>query len=687
MLELTFQGDPIRSTGEYFPSPYINKVTINNDTVTADIIVFINNAVSGFVFTPSGVSEADDAYSNRVLGTNIFYYILWLKDFSEEEYQSLTNGDVNPLRFYHNNSGGQKFLNVLDINQDSKKQFLDRDRNFIDAFVASNKQIITNPDYVMCFASTFDYFSNSGQLSRSDFSEFAFDLQVGELSYERVYNSDGEINSNDKLDFVDSQRVIYDRTPLQSVDKTVYKIDTIDHQYIKDNIESLLNEYDTSNNDELKKIVDSIYLTLETSYEDYDIINKLDALRVSFPNKTPSNEVGKLYKRFSRRLYNINSTVRQSQEVFKTVNYNTKIQSISFSTTSTTAQNSEDSDTQFLYTDWKATNLQISGLFSSTYNVIFGYFFLDYEKLLRKNSYASQFVDVNKLEKLGLQIPYDKFYIEKVRMFDRVEGATGGGSTVDNVMSEQEYPITKEVDIFTARGDLYSEPNSNMRFALTSTPYGAADSNDTTAGNGFCSHLINRKYTPIYDNISEIQDYRLMMFEYLEYRNFRDYTSNTYVYDAYYTTKDTTVDILINLKDALQGALDSLTEYQTYALEQCTFNSDLGAFNEFFVNGILSVYEENPQLAPWYIAPINYVIHMDLFYNLYEGDIDQIENAASAISRAIDPYTGTIEGIETLISQIEDLKSNTWDTFSLDEELQTRTYNSELNIPAAQEVE
>jgi len=91
MLELTFQGDPIRSTGEYFPSPYINKVTINNDTVTADIIVFINNAVSGFVFTPSGVSEADDAYSNRVLGTNIFYYILWLKDFSEEEYQSWIN--------------------------------------------------------------------------------------------------------------------------------------------------------------------------------------------------------------------------------------------------------------------------------------------------------------------------------------------------------------------------------------------------------------------------------------------------------------------------------------------------------------------------------------------------------------------------------------------------------------------
>jgi len=693
MLGLTFQGDPVKSTGEYLPSPYINKVTINEDTITADIIVFINNVVSGFVLTPSGVSEADDAYNNRVLGTGIIYYILWLKGFSEEEYQSLTNGDVNPLYFFHNNSGGQKFLNVLNVDQSSKKQFLDKDRNFIDVFVASDRQIITNPDYVMCFASTFDYFTNSYLLSRTGFSQIILDLQTSEVSYERIYNSDDTLNTDGRLDFLDNRKDIYDMVPLQSIDKTIYKIGAIDHKYIKDNIESLLSEYDTENNSQLKTVVDSIYLTLETGYEDYDILNKLDTLRKSFPNKSPSTDVGKLYKRFSRRLSNINTTVRQEEQVYKTINYNSKVQ-MGFSASATASPTiSNDDGAQIIYTDWKATNLEVSSrILSKTYNVIFGYFFLDYEKLLRKDSYASQFVDVSKLEKLGLHIPYEKFYIEEISMYDRDSSDTSDTSqliVITNMQSGSAYPVAEEETPSSLRGDIFTEPELYFRNALKNTPYGSERTANTTAANGFCTHLINRKYTPIYDNTSDIEDYRLMLFEYLEYRDYRDYTANTYVYDVHYRTKDRTFDILLDLSDSLQNAIDQMTEYQTFATEACTFNSDLGIFNQFFTNAMAEMYKDAAEQAPWYTAAAIYVMQMDLLYDTYGGDLQQIENAASLISRNIDPFTGTLTAINDFVDSLTNLKTNTWDAFIAGRRdlIRTINYTVTLSIPTAQEVE
>lgn len=48
--------------------------------------------------------------------------------------------------------------------------------------------------------------------------------------------------------------------------------------------------------------------------------------------------------------------------------------------------------------------------------IVAGYFMFDYEKALRKNSVISQYIDVNKLETLGLNIPYELYYIQKVSL-------------------------------------------------------------------------------------------------------------------------------------------------------------------------------------------------------------------------------------------------------------------------------
>ena len=191
-------------------------------------------------------------------------------------------------------------------------------------------QFTYEPDYVFCFASSFDYFSNSTQLSSDTFNQTLFDLYVGDVSYERIYDSDGNLALGERVVFVDSGQNFYDEVPLQSIDYTVHKIDTIDHEYIKENIEELLSEYSDlynseTGNTELKNVMNSIYTTLETSYQDYDILNKLESIRRSFPNKTPSNNVGKLYKRFSQRMYNINNTVKQVEQVFKEIKYNSKL--------------------------------------------------------------------------------------------------------------------------------------------------------------------------------------------------------------------------------------------------------------------------------------------------------------------------------------------------------------------------
>ena len=111
-----------------------------------------------------------------------------------------------------------------------------------------------------------------------------------------------------------------------------------------------------------------------------------------------------------------------------------------------------------------------------------------------------------------------------------------------------------------------------------------------------------------------------------------------------------------------------MQDYYTEAQETCVFSTDLGRFNQFFVDGILSTYQEEPQSAPWYTAPITYIMQLDLYYNLYNGDLQEIEDAVKKLVNKINPVNGTLEEISAFIDEFEAFVENTYYTLFCREE-------------------
>lgn len=683
MSRLTFTGNIIKSTGEYLPAPYINRIYVSQDELTIENFIFIDNIIENYAVSNEGViRNSSDLYNERVL--KLHYYILLVTSFSDDTYESLKKGETNPLSFYHENSTAiPEIAFLLEINTDKAptKDFYDDVGNVVNGFSINTSASSFMADYIFCFASTFDYFSNSTKLDEPNFNQRLFDLYVGDVSYERIYDSEGNLAIDEQFVFVDSEQNYYDETPLQSIDYTAYKIGDIDHKYIKKNIEELLEDYSQQYNSEtgntqLKNVMNSIYTTLETSYLGYDILNKLEFIRRSFPNKTPSNDVGKLYKRFSKRLFNINNTIKSTDPVYKQLKYNSKIvdlETLNAGELVTVTSNETLSHSDLIYTDWQATNLDLD----DGNSVVFGYFFFDYEKALRTQSKLSEYLDVNKLERSGIHIPYSSFKLQSATI-GRTNSSDGQEKKINIVFESPEMPLATNI---TFEG-IAANIDADFQGALAATPYGSSTSSETIPANGFMSHLITRKYTPIYDTDTNIENYRLVLFELLEY--FGSTTSDGYKVEL--SLYDTSESIMGNLSGSLSNALELMKEYQILVKEQCVFNSDLEKFNDFFTTNIINAYSDSPQSAPWYVAPITYIFQMDLFYNLFDGDATQMEEAAKKIINKINPVNGNINSIDSFVDEMTTLADSDIYKDKTFTAITTRPFSATFSMPTAQKI-
>ena len=708
MSGLVFEGDVIYSSGEYLPAPYINKMFVKETLITVENFIFLDDFNDVDLINSSGdISNSREIYKEQVSGLK--YYFLILNDYPygldnapEIIYEALIDKSQNPFTLYHSYakfvSGGffpegamelkevNPFLSigVIDLGNPLEthtnmatpsKDFFDEEGNRITAYKYQTSVSVEegiNSFYVFAFSSTFDYYSDSGIIDEDTFNRTLLDLQISDMSYEKVYEN-GELALKDALRFYDALDNLYEKIPLQAIDKTVYKIDLVTHDYIKENVEDLLSEYSAqynseTGNDELKNIMNAIYATLESYYEDYDIIPRLDIIRKTFPDKTPVSTVGKLYKRFAKRIYNINKSITSAEQLFKRITYNSKIvdlRSIQVNDTSGPSYDDSLSDGEYIYTDWKAVRLNPS----DDYHVVFGHFFFDYEKALRTRTDISRVLDVNKLEEFGYYIPYENYTIDFInasRDSTEITYTSYGPFTVPAGFPHQildmygyydmssKYPYVSTVVFEASTDDSYVEKalslaDSTYVESMATTPYG--DSDPTDIG-GYVTSLLNRAYTPIYDDVSDIEDYRLMCYEFLEYQLKED-TSD---YAVTVNLIDTTSELIPVLSESAYAAYEAIGEYYETTQEECVFNSDLGRFNEFFAEGAMAAYLAAPQTAPWFIAPVVYLMQLDLFFDTdFDGDLQKIEDEAKNITARINPVNGTKDAIEQFYNDFGEL--------------------------------
>ena len=708
MSGLVFEGDVIYSSGEYLPAPYINKMFVNETLITVENFIFLDDFNDVDLINSSGdISNSREIYKEQASGLK--YYFLILNDYPygpENIYEKLIDKSENPFILYHLYAkfasdgflpeGAMELkevspflsIGVIDLGNPLEthtamatpsKDFFDEEGNRVTAYKYQTSVSVeegVNSFYVFAFSSTFDYYSDSGIIDEDTFNRTLLDLQISDMSYEKVYEN-GELALKDALRFYDALDNLYEKIPLQAIDKTVYKIDLVTHDYIKENVEDLLSEYSAqynseTGNDELKNIMNAIYATLESYYEDYDIIPRLDIIRKTFPDKTPVSTVGKLYKRFAKRIYNINKSITSAEQLFKRITYNSKIvdlRSIQVDGASAPSYDNSLSDGEYIYTDWKAVRFNPS----DDYHVVFGHFFFDYEKALRTRTDISKVLDVNKLEEFGYHIPYENYTIDFInasRDSTEITYTSYGPFTVPAGFPHQildmygyydmssKYPYVSTVVFDASTDDSYvekalSRTSTDYLASMATTPYGTSDSNTSTMdAGGYVTSLLNRAYTPIYDDVSDIEDYRLMCYEFLEYQLKED--TSDYVVTV--NLVDTTSELIPVLSESAYAAYEAIGEYYETTQEECVFNSDLGRFNEFFAEGAMAAYLAAPQTAPWFIAPVVYLMQLDLFFDTdFDGDLQKIEDEAKNITARINPVNGTKDAIEQFYNDFSEL--------------------------------
>ena len=722
-MSINLKGDVTSNTGEYLPAPYIDQVIVEGDkTLRFKYSVFLQEGIDQYVNTTAGIVTGAEAYQ-ATLEENVYVYRVYLFNMPDTGfYEDIVNGKINPLALIAlSGSSYNDARRVGEIRQPgliwasnsglddyTVETIYDESGNPIQKYSSEDEKSLENADpdsadrlwpdgwssvdsfQAIVFTSTIDV-TDLEDKAEADINIPLLNIQTSDISYINVFEN-GELVNRYLSEYIDEFGIVYNDTPLIAIDSLVYKPDQTTHEQIVANFQDLLDqysaEYQKEENAKFKRLVDKISFILEVYGEEADLLVQLDALRRVFPDKTPAKLIGKFYKRFRKRISNVNKVIKKGPPLTRKIIYNTKIVDLrpiaAGDIVTSLGYESSPTAENYIYKDWSPSDMEIDmGPFTSDYDVVAGHFFFDYEKALRRTSIISEVFDINKLEKWGVHTPYSFFevtainanrtgYITAIDESTSVAVISETGENIDIgcvFQSGQDYPTIDHSYVFDRspegtyyviiepEGETYTDTTTGETYGFFDTPYGPPGAGTSNwAGGGYVTSLVLRHYVNPYNGqFSTIDNYRLMCYELLDYQ--KDSTATEYTVNI--SINDSTLDVIEALVQSASDAYALLIEYSDYADHLCSFNEDIGVFNSFFSEAMLTQYPD-PTTAPWYAAPVNYLLHLDLIYDTYGGDIDKITKAAEEISQQISPTVGTKEAIEDFRSVFEDFISNVY---------------------------
>ena len=118
---------------------------------------------------------------------------------------------------------------------------------------------------------------------------------------------------------------------------------------------------------------------------------------------------------------------------------------------------------------------------------------------------------------------------------------------------------------------------------------------------------------------------------------------------------DNTLEVLQHLRTILEEQYQILLAYYELATENCAFNQFDSVFTDFFEIKMMQKYESNPSEAPWVTTAVTYSTYLDLFTNIYQGDMFTILDKSRVLMDSINPKTGWLSGLESFVASFEAL--------------------------------
>tara|TARA_R100000808_G_C2153911_1_gene164558 strand:+ start:3059 stop:6877 length:3819 start_codon:yes stop_codon:yes gene_type:complete len=300
----------------------------------------------------------------------------------------------------------------------------------------------------------------------------------------------------------------------------------------------------------------------------------------------------------------------------------------------------------------------------------YGWYFFDLEKYIRFRSQISQYLDPAKIEQLfpnGRSALNDAVRIKSTKIRNSgfpSEGIGTLGKRMD-LIQQYNYDQSSTTAYPRATNTEYSgesgSPASVRTLAVSSWRDFSANPDtgklevdgERAPKERIFAQLSWRNVD--FPNTDLPDEYRLAAFN---FNFFVDDDQELYYSDSYMMeveVYDNTLEVLQHLRTILEEQYQILLAYYELATENCAFNQFDSVFTDFFEIKMMQKYESNPSEAPWVTTAVTYSTYLDLFTNIYQGDMFTILDKSRVLMDSINPKTGWLSGLESFVASFEAL--------------------------------
>jgi len=338
------------------------------------------------------------------------------------------------------------------------------------------------------------------------------------------------------------------------------------------------------------------------------------------------------------------------------------------------------------------------------YDVIvrdFGYFFFDYERAVRRVADINQLFSVKKLEDYGMRFPYRLFKlsmasVSRQHLEDMDPSMTGyqagGAAAVITSEFKNRYPVsttTTTLNYTDIPNYIIPSPGYAGTARLGALPYVSefySDDDgivDDAAAAEFIetffvtgeenTYLIHRNFVPVESEGGWDPNYRLMGFEFQDFMD--DDWGTEQIDNSYYSLstiasghnakiqiEDTSVELIDGILEEYVQVMRDFEEYKNLAESEAPLSYDLttGMFNDYFIEGIESLYAGNMINAPWNRAPVLYNLMRDLLYDTFGGDAELLIEDARKTILNVNPQNGSFYAVEEFFATMHRFYRDNW---------------------------
>ena len=547
------------------------------------------------------------------------------------------------------------------------------------------------------------------------------------LTHQAVFVNN-EIVPNEEINFVDVENNIYDGPVLLDLSGQYKAASRSQIENIIFNSENISSGSAAS---AVRKQSDNLKYIVNAYKNDPRLLIELNNYRKLYPNKNDGTAAATFYNTFKGIYSDVLTNVNNSEVLTKVFSLNPIVFDNRETSIADTydqpdvVQAIADGDTEngisrfpkeyiTRYAYSSATAGTLVGGASTTFtwedeDIICdnGFIFFDYERALRNDTIASSLFNIDKLQLyFGKKIINGTLALVETNLTKKYVNNAGSSTELRTARTiKTKYKHSEE----TTFGPYASYP-SDGETAYVGINYDMVDvgmSGDTDYS--YCAlrnvvpagseryNLGSRVKSAQVDTFQE--DYRFMSFYFQDYYDISvasdtvtnvdgvDYTEQSYAFNI--TFNDQSVKLLNSLRDHFEKYMRtedySLETYYNYAISTGNNNNYTGYFNNFFIEGMIELFSENPNSAPWIAVPIIFNTHRDIILDTFSGDTEALLRDAANTTVKISPSTGTLEQLDNYKNIVESFYDQFYGISGVVSEL-ISGYISEMDTDAIREL-